>query len=196
MRDLARPHPMNRLLEGDVGSGKTAVAMIAALNTVKSGAQMALMAPTAILAEQHFKEFSKRLAGERLIIGLYTSSNHMRNSLKVLYSPFKISKTKLKEEVGKGDIHVLIGTHALLDDSVVFANLGLLVVDEQHRFGVEQRAKLSKKRGDKHVAHLLSMTATPIPRTLALTIYGDLDLSVLDEMPKGRKKVEFFRNNI
>jgi len=164
IQDLAKNQPMNRLLEGDVGSGKTVVATMAALETAKSGFQVAFMAPTEILAQQHFKEVSKLLKSFKLKIGLLTGSK--KNSPK--------------------DTDIVIGTHALIQKNVKFKNLALVIVDEQHRFGVEQRAKLV--RGE-NIPHLLSMTATPIPRTLALTIYGDLDISLLDEMPKGRQKI-------
>ena len=167
LQDLEKGVPMNRLLEGDVGSGKTVVAATAIYTAYLNGSQSALMAPTEVLAEQHYKEISKMLG------------------------PFGV-KTALKtgsRRDGISDADVLIGTHALLFDSVEFQNLGLVVVDEQHRFGVKQRAKLLKKVKDEVVPHLLTMTATPIPRSLALTAYGDLDLSVLDEMPPGRKEV-------
>ncbi len=164
LKDLSKERPMNRLLEGDVGSGKTVVAAIAALNVAKSGYQVALMAPTEILAKQHFKTLKGLLKDFNLKIGLFTG------------------KEKTKEEVD-----ILIGTHALIQKGVKFKNLALVILDEQHRFGVEQRARLCQQK--EYIPHLLSMTATPIPRTLALTIYGDLDLSLLDEMPKGRKKI-------
>ena len=193
LKDIERPHPMNRLLEGDVGSGKTLVALIAALNVINDDWQVVLMAPTEILAEQHFTEFTKRLEGERATIALYTRSHHKKTSQKVHYAPFTISKTRLTKEVGEGKIDILVGTHAVIQDGVRFAKLGLIVVDEQHRFGVQQRAKLTKKKSEKikgnTIPHLLSMTATPIPRTLALTVYGDLDLSLLGELPGGRKKI-------
>ena len=193
LKDIERPHPMNRLLEGDVGSGKTLVALIATLNVINDDWQVVVMAPTEILAEQHFNEFTKRLEGERATIALYTRSHHKKTSQKVHYAPFSISKTRLKKEVGEGKIDILVGTHAVIQDGVRFAKLGLIVVDEQHRFGVQQRAKLTKKKSEKikgnTIPHLLSMTATPIPRTLALTVYGDLDLSLLGELPGGRKKI-------
>lgn len=165
LKDLEKPRPMNRLLEGDVGSGKTVVATMAALNVAKAGFQVVFMVPTEILAKQHFQEISKLLKKFNLNIGLLTG------------------KEKTKKE--KPDI--LIGTHALIQDKIKFKNLALVIVDEQHRFGIEQRAKLCRQKN--FIPHLLSMTATPIPRTLALTVYGDLDLSLIDELPKGRKKV-------
>jgi ATP-dependent DNA helicase RecG len=176
--DLEKSQPMNRLLQGDVGSGKTVVATIAALEVAKAEFQVAFMAPTEILAQQHFKEINKLLDGFGVEIGLLTGSEK------------KIAdKTK-----------IFIGTHALIQKSVKFDNLALVIVDEQHRFGIEQRATLlrdpkfgtfgcNSDHSDRYKPHLLSMTATPIPRTLALTIYGDLDISILDEMPKGRQKI-------
>jgi len=164
LKDLEKERPMNRLLEGDVGSGKTVVATMAGLNVVKSGYQVALMAPTEILAKQHFKTLKELLKNFNLKIGLLTG-----------------------EEKTKGETDILIGTHALIQEGVKFKKLALVILDEQHRFGVKQRAKLCQNT--LAIPHLLSMTATPIPRTLALTIYGDLDLSLLDELPKGRKKI-------
>jgi ATP-dependent DNA helicase RecG len=178
---------MNRLLEGDVGSGKTVVATIAALATTKSGYQAAFMAPTEVLATQHFKKVSKLLMDFKLNIGFLTGKKDKFKSKKLKRQFIEISRKKLLEKVKEGEIDLLIGTHALIQDKVTFDNLGLVIVDEQHRFGVEQRAKLCKK---KTIPHLLSMTATPIPRTLALTIYGDLDISIIDELPAGRKKIE------
>ena len=169
LKDLEKDVPMNRLLEGDVGSGKTVVAAVAIYTAHLNGFQSALMAPTEVLAEQHYKEISKMLAPFGVKIALRTGSR--------------------KGKAASLNPNVLIGTHALLFDSVKFKNLGLVIVDEQHRFGVKQRAKLLKKVGDDRVPHLLTMTATPIPRSLTLTAYGDLDLSVLDEMPPGRKDV-------
>ena len=168
LKDLEKSKPMNRLLDGDVGSGKTVVATIAILNTVKAGFQVALMVPTEILAQQHYQEISKLLKGFNVKIGLLTG------------------KKKLKEK----NAELLIGTHALIYNKVKFKNLALVIVDEQHKFGVEQRAKLVARKTDAEIIpHLLSMTATPIPRTLTLTLYGDLDLSLIDELPKERKKI-------
>jgi len=186
LKDLEKPYPMNRLLEGDVGSGKTVVATIAALNCVSQKGQVAIMAPTEILAKQHFKEISRLLQNFKISIALLTGKEDKINSKKLKGEVLEISRQKLLEKSGDGKIDILIGTHALIQDKVVFKNLALAIVDEQHRFGVEQRAKLTKS---KTIPHLLSMTATPIPRTLALTIYSDLDLSLLDELPKGRKKI-------
>jgi ATP-dependent DNA helicase RecG len=165
LKDTEKPTPMNRLLEGDVGSGKTVVATIAAFNTAKAGYQVAFMAPTEILAKQHFNTISNFLQKFGFKIRLLIGGK----------------KTEIN------DFDIIIGTHALIQEGVTFKNLALVIVDEQHRFGVEQRAKLCQQK--EFIPHLLSMTATPIPRTLSLTLYGDLDLSLLDEMPKGRKKV-------
>lgn len=188
LKDLEKDRPMNRLLQGDVGSGKTVVAMMAALEVVKAGYQVALMAPTEILAKQHLKTFSEFLKNFNLKIGLLTHSD-------CKFLEEKISPEKLLEKIENGEIEILIGTHALIQEKVKFKNLALVILDEQHRFGVEQRAKLVKQSTISNlqsvirIPHLLSMTATPIPRTLALTIYGDLDLSIIDQLPKGRKKV-------
>lgn len=198
LKDLEKTRPMNRLLEGDVGSGKTAVAAIAALNVVKNRRQVALMAPTEVLAKQHFKEVFKLLKDFNVSIGLLTGKEDKFYSRKLKNSVIEMSRKKLLEKtLGKinektknleTDVDILIGTHALIQDKVKFGKLSLVVLDEQHRFGVKQRAKLC--RNQKEIPHLLSMTATPIPRTLALTIYGDLDLSLIDELPKGRKKIK------
>ncbi|HEY4716180.1 MAG TPA: ATP-dependent DNA helicase RecG [bacterium] len=172
--DLSRSYPMHRLLQGDVGSGKTVVAFVAALTCIGGGFQVALMAPTEILAEQHFLRYRNWL-----------NTLDIRSALLTGDVP-KSEKTKLLEEIEDGSIKMVIGTHALIQESVRFKNLGLCIVDEQHRFGVMQRSLLQKKGGQPHV---LVMTATPIPRTLSMTLYGDLDLSVIDEMPPGRKPV-------
>ena len=178
LKDLSSDTPMNRLLEGDVGSGKTVVAVIAAYVAYLNGYQTAFMAPTEILAQQHFKTISNLLEPFGLKVSLQTSGSKKNES-----------RSKGKNHNSKFMIHdsdVIVGTHALIYKKVVFENLGLVVIDEQQRFGVEQRAVLKAKGGSPH---LLTMTATPIPRTVALTMYGDLDLSILDEMPKGRKLV-------
>jgi ATP-dependent DNA helicase RecG len=174
-RDLAACRPMNRLLQGDVGSGKTVVAALAAAIVNQSGAQAAIMAPTSILADQHYRSFSTLLAGTnvRLLVGDTPESE----------------KAEIREGLANGTIKVIVGTHALIQDPVTFADLQLVVIDEQHRFGVEQRAAIRNKGT---TPHLLVMTATPIPRSLALTLYGDLDLSVMDEMPAGRQPIETF----
>jgi ATP-dependent DNA helicase RecG len=147
------------------------------------------MAPTEILAKQHFSQISKTLQGFKINIGLLTGKQDQFRSKKLKNQTIEISRKKLLEKTLEGKIDMLIGTHALIQDKVKFGNLGLVVLDEQHRFGVEQRAKLCKPKINSFIPHLLSMTATPIPRTLALTVYGDLDLSLIDELPKGRKKI-------
>ena len=172
--DMAAPHPMYRLLQGDVGSGKTLVAAEAAIIAIENGYQVAVLAPTEILAAQHYFYFKKLFQKLGYTTILLTGSNTARE------------KTQLKKLVAAGLAKVVIGTHALLEADVEFAKLGLAVVDEQHRFGVEQRQKLLEKGAHPDV---LVMTATPIPRTLALTVYGDLDVSVIDEMPPGRKPI-------
>lgn len=191
LKNLERPYPMNRLLQGDVGSGKTVVAVMAALNTIRAGWQVTFMAPTEILANQHFQSVARLLRGFRVDVGLLTGKSDRWISKK-LNDPIEISRQKLLQRTKEGKIDILIGTHALIQDKVKFKKLGLVVLDEQHRFGVKQRAKLLSKTNNttkKEIPHLLSMTATPIPRTLALTIYGDLDLSLIDELPRGRKQV-------
>jgi len=190
LKDLEKPKPMNRLLEGDVGSGKTVVAALAALNAIKSGHQAVFMAPTEILAKQHFKTINELLADFKLDIGLLTGKEDKFISKKLRNQTIEVSRQKLLEKVKQNQIDLLIGTHALIQDQVKFNNLGLVILDEQHRFGIEQRARLCQGYGGQaKLPHLLSMTATPIPRTLALTIYGDLDLSLIDQLPKGRKKI-------
>lgn len=190
LKDLEKARPMNRLLEGDVGSGKTVVAAIAALNVIKNGYQTAFMAPTEILAKQHFQEIAKLFQNFKIDTGLLTGKQDQFFSKKLKNQTIEISRKKLLEKSLSGDIDILIGTHALIQDKVKFGKLGLVVLDEQHRFGVKQRARLCQQGKEAEcVPHLLSMTATPIPRTLALTIYGDLDLSLINELPKGRKKV-------
>ncbi|PIR72998.1 MAG: DNA helicase RecG [Candidatus Nealsonbacteria bacterium CG10_big_fil_rev_8_21_14_0_10_36_23] len=219
LKDSEKSRPMNRLLEGDVGSGKTIVALISALNVIKAGYQVAFMAPTEILAKQHFKTFKEFLKGFNLNLGLITGKeSYFQND--------KISRKELLEKVKEGRVDILIGTHALVQNQklgtakkdynppttrgaqtkvweggggvgvppstsplpeIKFKKLALVIIDEQHRFGVEQRARLCQQ--PKIIPHLLSMTATPIPRTLSLTLYGDLDLSLIKELPKGRKKI-------
>jgi ATP-dependent DNA helicase RecG len=183
-RDVNRNVQMNRLLQGDVGSGKTLVALMTMLLAMDNGFQSCLMAPTEILAQQHFQSVSNFLNGMGIEVGLLTGST-------------KASDRKiLHEKLEAGKLQILVGTHALIEDVVNFQNLGLVVIDEQHRFGVAQRAKLWQKN-DLIPPHVLVMTATPIPRTLAMTVYGDLDVSVIDELPPGRKPIEthhFFEN--
>jgi len=194
--DIAGSHAMSRLLEGDVGSGKTAVAATAAYAVSTSrphdkdwgNLQVAYMAPTEILAKQHFESFIEYFKHLPIQIGLITGSGCMKFPSKVNpEKPTTMSKAQLLKWVKNGEIPILIGTHALIYKSVEFKHLALAIIDEQHRFGTNQRKALAKK--DQRMPHLLSMTATPIPRTLALTAYGDLDITLLDEMPKGRKPV-------
>lgn len=186
---LADPKPMARLLEGDVGSGKTIVAAAASFSVVQRGLQVAYMAPTEILARQHFAEFVKLFGPLGIKMGLATSAEFLKYPSKAFAGkPTHISKPQLLKWLAGGEISILIGTHSLIQETVRFKNLAFVVIDEQHRFGVNQRFKLSQKNSEK-IPHLLSMTATPIPRTLALTIYGDLDLTLLDELPPGRKRV-------
>jgi ATP-dependent DNA helicase RecG len=175
--DLARDVPMNRLLQGDVGSGKTAVAFAAALQVARAGRQTAVMAPTELLAEQHAETWRRWAEATGLRFALLTAS-----------TPRGV-RASLLSLLAAGQLDVLIGTHALLSEGVGFGALGLVVIDEQHRFGVAQRARLRDKGDGQGAPHLLVMTATPIPRTLALTAYGDLDASVLDELPPGRQPV-------
>lgn len=184
LQDLAKPTPMNRLLNGDVGSGKTIVATIAALQAVQDGQQVAILAPTEILSRQHFQKISKTLEvfPVRTVLLVAKETLFAQEGLSA-----EIKKSALIHHLKEGVPMIVIGTHALLQEDVRFEKLGLVVVDEQHRFGVEQRAHLTRDRA--LVPHLLSMTATPIPRTLAIGIYGDLDLSILDELPKGRQKI-------
>ena len=176
--DMKSGHQMNRLLQGDVGSGKTMVAVLTALIAVGNGFQTCIMAPTEVLAQQHYKNIQKFLAPTGVKSAILTGS----------------SKTAERREVHAGledgSIGIIVGTHALIEDNVIFRNLGLAIIDEQHRFGVEQRSKLWRKSSCGAAPHVLVMTATPIPRTLAMTLYGDLDVSVIDELPPGRKPVQ------
>ena len=175
--DMESDKSMNRLLQGDVGSGKTVVAMIAAYKAVKSGYQAAIMAPTAILASQHFESFGSIL-------------NQFGIKCELLISSIsKKKKTEILEKLQNGEIDILIGTHAMLEENVSFKNLGLVVTDEQHRFGVKQRATIASKGKNPDT---IAMSATPIPRTLALILYGDLDISIIDELPPNRKKIETY----
>lgn len=176
-RDMESTKPMNRLLQGDVGSGKTIVALIAAYKAVKSGYQAAIMAPTAILASQHLESFQEILGELGIKCELLISSIT------------KKKKTDILEKLQNGEIDILIGTHAMLEENVVFKNLGLVVTDEQHRFGVKQRGTIASKAQNPDI---IAMSATPIPRTLALILYGDLDISIIDELPPNRKKIETF----
>jgi len=180
LKDLEKKYPMNRLMEGDVGSGKTVVALIAAYQIAKAGYQTVFLAPTEVLAGQHFNTIKSLINDEGVKIGLLTASASKVNNEDV-------SKKILKEKISSGEINIIIGTHAVLQKDVLFGKLALLVIDEQHRFGINQRSALVKNT--EIVPHLLSMTATPIPRTLALTIYGDLDISIIKEKPKNRRKI-------
>ncbi len=173
IEDLNKPYPMSRLLQGDVGSGKTVVAAIAALNTLKAGYQVAIMAPTEILAKQHYLTIYKLL------------KNHNFNIQFIAGSTPDSLKTEISHNLQIGTVDIVIGTHALIQENIGFKKLGLAIIDEQHRFGVKQREILKTH----HSPHLLSLSATPIPRTLAMTIYGDQDLSIIDEMPKGRQQI-------
>lgn len=176
--DLSQSHPMHRLIQGDVGSGKTMVAFLASVWTIDAGAQACLMAPTEILAEQHFKNAQKFLTPLGIECALLTGKT-------------KTSERKIiLENLLQNKIHFLIGTHALIEDWVLFKELALVIIDEQHRFGVEQRGQLKSKGANGLTPHFLVMTATPIPRTLAMTVYGDLDVSIIDELPPGRTPIQ------
>jgi len=198
LSDMKIDHPMSRLLEGDVGSGKTAVAATSCYGIIKNrpdgqsfgNLQVAYMAPTEILATQLFENFINYFDHTGISVGLITGSGCRKYPSKIISQGktwTDISRTQLLKWTANGEIPILIGTHALIQKSVIFKHLALVIIDEQHRFGTLQRSKLARKEG--FAPHLLSMTATPIPRTLALTIYGDLDLTILEEMPKGRKPV-------
>lgn len=176
--DMTGGRQMNRLLQGDVGSGKTMVAVLSSLIAVGNGCQACIMAPTEVLAQQHFANISRYLKPTGVLVRLLTGSTK------------KSERREIHEGLASGTIGIIVGTHALIEDSVVFHRLGLAIVDEQHRFGVDQRARLWAKNTDGIPPHVLVMTATPIPRTLAMTLYGDLDISVIDEMPPGRKPVQ------
>lgn len=176
-QDLMSPNPMNRLLQGDVGSGKTLVAELAIIDNYEAGFQSALMVPTSILAIQHYQKIFNHLTNLGIRVALLIGSTSQKE------------KDKIKFALKNGDLDVIIGTHALIQEDVHFANLGLVIIDEQHRFGVKQREELISKG---KVVDTLIMTATPIPRTLSLTLYGDLDVSIIDEMPPGRKEIKTF----
>lgn len=182
IKDLKKETPMNRLLEGDVGSGKTLVAMIAMYNTALSGRQSVLMAPTEILATQHYQGAQKLFKNKNLNIGLLTRTQKLLNGE-------ELSKKELLNLIAEGKIDLIIGTHAIIQEAVKFSKLALVVIDEQHRFGVKQRQELKAKSTGRTLPHFLSLTATPIPRSLALVLYGDLDISIIREMPAGRKPI-------
>ena len=176
--DMKSGHQMNRLLQGDVGSGKTMVAVLTALIAIGNGYQACIMAPTEVLAQQHYKNIQKFLEPTGVRSALLTGSSRTSE------------RREVHQGLSDGSIGIIVGTHALIEDNVVFRNLGLAIIDEQHRFGVEQRSKLWRKASCGAPPHVLVMTATPIPRTLAMTLYGDLDVSVIDELPPGRKPVQ------
>lgn len=180
-QDMGSGQQMNRLLQGDVGSGKTLVALMTMIIALDNGFQACLMAPTEILARQHYNSLNKMLDGLPIRLELLTGSTK------------KSVRKELHADLLDGSVHILVGTHALLEDIVQFKNLGMVVIDEQHRFGVAQRAKLWKK--NTTIPHVLVMTATPIPRTLAMTVYGDLEVSVIDELPPGRKEIQTVHYN-
>jgi ATP-dependent DNA helicase RecG len=174
--DTQRGVQMNRLLQGDVGSGKTVVALMSMLIAIDNGFQTCIMAPTEILANQHYQTIKDLVGNDFIEVALLTGSTKKKD------------RNILHEKLENGQLKILIGTHALIEDKVQFQNLGFVVIDEQHRFGVEQRAKLWRKNAIP--PHILVMTATPIPRTLAMTLYGDLDISIIDELPAGRKPIQ------
>lgn len=176
LEDIKKPHPMNRLVQGDVGSGKTVIALLAAAAVASQGLQTAMMAPTEILAEQHFKNATGVFKSLGLRVELLVGSQTNKERERIL------------EKLANGEVDLCVGTHALIEDEVKFKKLALAIVDEQHRFGVFQRQKL-KQKSKREVPHFLLMTATPIPRTLAMTVFGDLDVSVVNEMPKGRQPI-------
>ncbi len=177
-QDLAKPHPMMRLVQGDVGSGKTLVAALAALLAIDNGKQVALMAPTEILAEQHANNFANWLNPFGIEVGWLAGKVKGK------------ARTAQLEAIKNGDVQMIIGTHALFQENVEFHNLALVIIDEQHRFGVHQRLTLREKGAkENNYPHQLIMTATPIPRTLAMTVYADLDTSIIDELPPGRTPI-------
>jgi ATP-dependent DNA helicase RecG len=189
--ELALEHPMHRLLQGEVGSGKTVVALRAMLTVVDSGGQAALLAPTEVLAQQHFRSICAML-GPLALKGQLGGADDATTVTLLTGSMPQSVRRKALLDAASGDAGIVIGTHALLQEHVQFADLGLVVVDEQHRFGVEQRDALRAKARDDRRPHVLVMTATPIPRTVAMTVYGDLEVSTLDELPKGRAPIKTF----
>lgn len=199
LKDLEKPVPMNRLLNGDVGSGKTIVAAIASLSVMHEGFQAAIMAPTEVLARQHYESITRIFHDQKTTVALLTNAYQMTSVEKKIGGKKNASKKSLRENLLKklknGEIGIVIGTHALIQEKIKFKNLALVIVDEQHRFGVSQRAYLQQRIEEINdglpgkIPHLLTMTATPIPRTLAMAFFGNLNLSVLDEMPKNRKVI-------
>ena len=177
VRDMKRPIHMNRLLQGDVGSGKTVVAALAMYAAITAGMQATLMAPTEILAQQHAKTIGNFFDPEQVRVELLTGSTKAA------------ARRQILEDLENGDIDILIGTHALIQPDIAFRNLGLAVIDEQHRFGVQQRATLREIGMNPDI---LAMTATPIPRTLAITAYGEMDVSIIDQLPAGRKQIKTY----
>ena len=192
LQDMEKGEPMNRLLQGDVGAGKTVVAAICANSAIEDGYQVIIMAPTEVLAVQHYESFVELFGHKKNNVCLYTRSYaEIYNDNNIgHFSTLKKRKDYISDKIQKGEIKIAIGTHALLSENIAFYNLGLVVVDEQQRFGVEQRKTIRDKSGNKKtMPHFLSMTATPIPRSLALTLYGDLDVSIIRGLPPGRKKI-------
>ncbi|HCU70642.1 MAG TPA: DNA helicase RecG [Candidatus Moranbacteria bacterium] len=195
LKDLEKPIPMNRLLNGDVGSGKTVVAAIASLQAASTGLQVAILAPTEVLARQHYLSLSELLKKHSLNVSLLTNSYREISADNPILKSKKTKRNELLSKIKSGEIDLVIGTHAIIQKDVIFKNLALIIIDEQHRFGVAQRAYLqqetmSVKDGlGKTIPHLLTMTATPIPRTLSIALFGSLEISLLDEMPKNRKEI-------
>lgn len=179
-KDLSSGNAMNRLIQGDVGSGKTIIAVLIAFIMFQNGYQTAMMVPTEVLAKQHYESFNEYLSYTKIKIAILTGSMS------------KKQKTDVVDKIEKGEVDIILGTHSLIQENLIFKNLGLVITDEQHRFGVRQRAKLSNKGNNPHI---LVMTATPIPRTLALILYGDLDITVIDELPPGRQNIDTFAVN-
>jgi ATP-dependent DNA helicase RecG len=188
LADIAQAHPMHRLLQGEVGSGKTVIALRAMLAVADAGAQSALLAPTEVLAQQHFRSISAML-GPLALRGQLGASEHATSVTLLTGSMSQAARRRAMLDAASGEAGIVVGTHALLEEKVQFSELGLVVIDEQHRFGVEQRDALRAKTGDDRRPHVLVMTATPIPRTVAMTVYGDLEVSTLEELPKGRAPI-------
>jgi len=187
IKDLKKTKPMSRLLEGDVGSGKTVTVALAMLNAALNKKQSALLVPTEILASQHYETLRRLFQATDVKIGLFTRSNKLVNNKQIIIN----SKKEVLKLLQEGDVDIVVGTHAMIQENVKFKNLALAIIDEQHRFGVKQRQALREKSGNTNtIPHLLSMTATPIPRSLAQAVYGDLDLSIINQMPKGRKPIQ------